>query len=136
VGNAGRIIRLYVLNNGDHESCSACSRSRTMASRSFSWSDYLRFDRTRITSHRLHPVYRHPTGVCAGRPNHAGNASDCVDFCNYPHGTCRLRIWRVGRVLDSIPIEFFDAPKRLLIESALLGTVFGGVVPISALVWG
>jgi hypothetical protein len=28
------------------------------------------------------------------------------------------------------------APKRLLLESALLGIVFGGVVPISALVWG
>jgi hypothetical protein len=28
------------------------------------------------------------------------------------------------------------ASKRLLLESALLGTVLGGVVPISALVWG
>ena len=28
------------------------------------------------------------------------------------------------------------ASKRLLLESALLGTVLGGLVPISALVWG
>jgi len=110
-----------------------------MAPRSFSWSDHLRSDRARTTSYRLHPVYCDSTGICERRPNHFGNASDCVGLRNHPYGT----LGPAGCVFGARGASWIrfrssslHASRRLLLESALLGTVLGGVVPISALVWG
>jgi len=57
-------------------------------------------------------------------------------FAIIPMGPAGCVFGALGACWIRFRSSSLHAPKRLLIESALLGTVFGGVVPISALVWG
>jgi hypothetical protein len=57
-------------------------------------------------------------------------------FAIIPMGPAACIFGALGASWIRFRSSSLHAPKRLLLESALLGTVFGGLVPISALVWG